>query len=320
MKYTAIKNNGKQAASKIGPLIAKIIMYVFLCSLSYVLLYPLLYAVSQAFRTAEDVYNANVIWLPTKLTLDNFKTLWNGINYLELFKNTIIICLFAALMQVAVSSLTGYGFARFKFKEKGVWMIVLLLTVVVPPQIVSIPNFFLYKQFDPLGLLALIKNLTGIDIQIGLLDSFAVYLLPALLGQGIRSGIFILIFRQFFHGLPQELEDAAYVDGAGPVKTFFKVMLPNCKPAIVVVFLFSIVWYWNDTYIGSMYTESLETVSVRLALINSDITTLGLQVDRMTQSLFTQAGVLISITPLLILFLICQRAFVESVERTGIVG
>lgn len=97
-------------------------------------------------------------------------------------------------------------------------------------------------------------------------------------------------------------------------------MLPNCKAAIVVVFLFSLVWYWNDTYIGSMYTESLETVSVRLALINSDITSMGLQVDRMTQSLYTQAGVLISILPLLILFLFCQKAFVESVERTGIVG
>ena len=315
-----IKNNGINAAAGIGKLAANIILYIFLFSLSYVILYPLLYAISQAFRTPADVYNANVIWLPTTLTLENFKTLWNGINYPELFKNTVIICLVTAFMQIVVCSVTGYGLARFKFKEKGFWIIVLLITVVVPPQIVSVPNFFLYKQFDPLGLLALLKNTVGIDIKIGLLDSFAVYFIPALLGQGIRSGIFILIFRQFFHGLPQELEDAAYVDGAGPIKTFLSVMLPNCKAAIVVVFLFSLGWYWNDTYIGSMYTESLETVSVRLALINSDITSMGLQVDRMTQSLYTQAGVLISILPLLILFLFCQKAFVESVERTGIVG
>ncbi len=311
---------GKKIATRGGSLVARILMYLFLISVSYVLLYPLLFAFSQAFRTVDDVYNANVIWIPTRLTLDNFRTLWEGIDYITLFRNTLIICLGSSLAQVAVCAVTGYGMARFKFKEKGFWMAVLLLTVVLPPQIVSIPNFFLYRDFDPTGLFGLIESLTGVRIQIRLLDTLGVYFLPAILGQGMRSGIFILIFWQFFRGLPQELEDAAYVDGAGPLRTFRSVMLPNCRAAVVVSFLFSIVWYWNDTYVGSMYTESLETISVRLSLISSDITTLGLQVDRMTESIYIQAAILISITPLLLLYLFCQRVFVESVERAGIVG
>lgn len=310
----------RRAAGSAAQLIARCVMYVFLISVSYVLLYPLLYAFSQAFRTVDDVYNANVIWIPTRLTLDNFRTLWAGIDYPRLFANSLVICLGSALLQVAVCALTGYGMARFKFREKWLWTVVLLLTVVLPPQIVSIPNFFLYKNFDPFGLLALIERTAGIRIELRLLDTFGVYLLPAALGQGMRSGIFVLIFRQFFLGLPQELEDAAYVDGAGPIRTFARIMLPNCRAAVVVSFLFSLVWYWNDTYTGSMYTEQLETISVRLSLIQSDITTLGLQVDGMTQAIYVQAGVLISVMPPLLLYLVCQRVFVESVERAGIVG
>lgn len=303
-----------------GGLVARILLYALLICISYILLYPLLYAVSQAFRTAEDLYNTNVIWIPTSLTLDNFKALWRLIDYPALFRNTVIICLGSSLLQVAVAAVTGYGFARFRFKEKGVWMAILLLTVVLPPQIVSIPNFFLYKDFDVFGILSLIQHLTGYEVQIKLLDTLGVYYLPAVFGQGFRSGIFILIFWQFFRNLPQELEDAAHVDGAGPLRTFLRVMLPNCRAAIVVVFLFSLVWYWNDTYIGNMYMESMETVSMRLALINSDISALSLGLDRLTQIPYIQAGVLLSVSPLLLLYLVCQKVFVESVERAGIVG
>lgn len=300
--------------------VIRLLMYALLICLSFVLLYPLLYAFSQAFRTQADIYNANVIWIPTAFTWDNFRVLWKGIDYPLLFKNTLLICVGSSLLQTAICAVTGYGFARFRFREKALWMVLLLLTVILPPQIVSIPNFFLYKDFDAFGILSLVQRLTGYDIQIRLLDTLGVYFLPALFGQGMRSGLFILIFWQFFRGLPQELEDAVCVDGAGSVKTFLRVMTPNCRAAIVVVFLFSLVWYWNDTYIGNMYMESMETVSMRLALINSDITNLGLNLDRMGQIPYVQAGILVSIFPLLLLYLVCQKVFVESVERAGIVG
>lgn len=186
----------------------RLLMYALLICLSFVLLYPLLYAFSQAFRTQADIYNANVIWIPTALTWENFRVLWKGIDYPLLFKNTLLICVGSSLLQTAVCVVTGYGFARFRFKEKALWMVLLLLTVILPPQIVSIPNFFLYKDFDAFGILSLVQRLTGYDIQIRLLDTLGVYFLPALFGQGMRSGLFILIFWQFFRGLPQELEDA----------------------------------------------------------------------------------------------------------------
>lgn len=126
-------------------------VYALLICLSFVLLYPLLYAFSQAFRTQADIYNANVIWIPTALTWENFRVLWKGIDYPLLFKNTLLICVGSSLLQTAVCVVTGYGFARFRFKEKALWMVLLLLTVILPPQIVSIPNFFLYKDFDAFG-------------------------------------------------------------------------------------------------------------------------------------------------------------------------
>lgn len=305
---------------RIGRGVVMLAMYALLIFLSFVLLYPILFAISQAFRTQADIYNENVIWIPTEFTLNNFRLLWERIDYPVLFRNTILIAVGSSVLQTATCAVTGYGFARFRFKEKGIWFALLLLTVILPPQIVSIPNYFLYKDFDMLGILSLVEGITGVDIQIRLLDSLGVYFLPAVFGQGMRSGLFILIFWQFFRGLPQELEDASQVDGAGAVKTFMRVMLPNCRSAIVVVLLFSIVWYWNDTYTANMFMENMETISMRLALINSDVTSLGLYLDRLTQTPFIQAGVLISISPLLILYIVCQRVFVESVERAGIVG
>ena len=298
----------------------KLSRFILLLGIQFVLIYPILYMVITAFRGRADMEDPSVVWLTRPWTLDNMALLVKTMNYPALLGYTAEISFVSAFLQTFVCGVVGYGFARFRFREKALWMVLLLLTVILPPQIVSIPNFFLYKDFDAFGILSLVQRLTGYDIQIRLLDTLGVYFLPALFGQGMRSGLFILIFWQFFRGLPQELEDAACVDGAGSVKTFLRVMTPNCRAAIVVVCLFSLVWYWNDTYIGNMYMESMETVSMRLALINSDITNLGLNLDRMGQIPYVQAGILVSIFPLLLLYLVCQKVFVESVERAGIVG
>ncbi len=316
----------KQAMRKAGQLgehfVVKVLMYAFLISVSFVLLYPLLYCISMAFRSSDDMYDPNVIWVPLHFTLENITTIWEKIEFPKLFGNTVLLCVGSALLQVVICAVTGYGFARFQFREKGIWMLVLILTVILPPQIASIPNYFMMKKFDVFGIIGLIENLSGYIFEIKLLDTVWAYFLPAVFGMGLRSGLFILIFRQFFRGLPHELEDSSYVDGAGPLRTFLKVMVPNCRAAVVVVFLFSLVWYWNDTYYGFMYMEEMETVSMRLSQISADISQLlPNMVGDPTQGVpYVQAGVLLSILPLLILYLVCQKVFVESVERVGIVG
>ena len=210
-----------------------------------------------------------------------------------------------------------------------------LFTIIVPPQVIYAPTYLSYKSFDFFGLGQIGRLFTGEPFTVNILNTgFSLYL-PALLGVGIRSGLFIYIFRQFYRGLPHELEDAAYIDGCGFFRTFFRVILPNASaalltyvagvgPALLTVFLFSIVWYWNDYYYIAMYFSSTKTVSMALSLLPDALAT-----NQATQSLSgdpyligtrLQAGALLAITPLLILYLFLQRYFTQGFERTGLTG
>ena len=325
IKYRKILDRSqkqKLLVSAFSSVVFKAVIYTFLISISYILLYPVFYSLSTAFRESIDMYDPNVSWIPTTFTVNNFITIWDKISYPKLFINTIFLCGVSAVFQTAVCALTGYGFARFKFYEKSILSVVLLVTIILPPQVASIPNFLMMKDFDILGIVNTIASLTGKKITINLIDTAGAYFLPAVFGLGLRSGLFIMIFRQFFKGLPIELEDAAYVDGCGPLHTFLKVMMPNSKPPIVIVFLFSVVFYWNDTYYGFMYMDEFQTISVRLSQISADMmTVIPNFIGDPTQAVpYIQSGVLMSIVPLLILYIACQKIFIESVERAGIVG
>ena len=149
--------------------------------------------------------------------------------------------------------------------------------------------------------------------------------LPALTGQGLKSAIFVLIFYQFFHSSPRSLDEAAQIDGAGKIKVFFQIALPMCTAAIVVAFLFSFVWYWNETYqSGIFYGQVIRTLPMRLQGFVDEYSRLypasktgdG---NRINESI-RMAGTLLTISPLVILYAFLQRQFVESIEKTGIIG
>src|SRR5690554_7353610 len=142
-----------------------------------------------------------------------------------------------------------------------------------------------------------------------------------LTGTGFRCGLYIYIMRQFFRGMPKELEEAAYVDGAGPLKTFFSVMLPGAGPVLTIVFLFSFVWQWNDDYLVSMFVGNRVLLANTLNGLVASVT--GADIMEITygyMSMLNNTGSLLFILPLLILYVFLQRYFIESVERTGLVG
>ena len=311
-------------AARLGVgVLSRVLMYLFLIASSFVLLYPVLYMLSMAFRPAADMSNPNVIWIPTALTLENIKGIWEYVQYPKLLGNTLLLCGVSSVLQVVVCCLVGYGFARFRFRGRGVLMGLLLLTIVLPPQATSVANYLQITSFDPLGVLWLLRQITGRQFVINLYDTPWAFWLPAGLGMGIRSGIFIIIYRQFFRSLPADLEDAGYVDGCGPLRTFRHIMLPNCRPAVVIVMLFSVVWYWNDTFYATSYFDTLRTISVKLAEMKADITRFLPDIagsDPFASLVYLQAGVALSVIPMLLLYILCQRAFVESVERSGLVG
>ena len=227
--------------------------FFILFGLCFVILYPLIYMISCAFRDSADMSDPTVMWIPRHLTLNVIKETADVMDIWNTLKTTLLLNVGCSLVQVASCALAGYGFARFKFKGKGILFGIVVMMILVPPQIISIPQYMLFRHF---GIGVPERNLT--------INTCCKRYLPAAMGNGIRAGLMIFIFRQFFKGLPKELEDAAYLDGCGPLRTFVQVMIPNASSSFLTVFLFSIVWYWNDYYVSSTFFTKNQTIALML--------------------------------------------------------
>lgn len=285
-----------------------ILRFIILLGLGYIILYPVLFMLSTAFRPVDQLTDPSVIWVPKTFTLENFTLSIKAMDYLNALKNTVLVGGISSILQILSCACAGYGFARFKFKEKGILFALVIFTIIVPPMTKAVPDFLLYRNF--LNMFNLINN------------PLSLYL-PAALGVGLRSGLYIFVFRQFFRAIPKELEEAATVDGCGYLKTFVKIMIPNAGGAFLTVFLFSIVWYWNDFFTTSMLLSGAKytTLSVALTTLKSELQNIGVSgTDPFVIAAKLQAGALISIAPLLIMYIFLQKYFTESIERTGIVG
>ena len=290
--------------------------FVILFGLCFVILYPLIFMLSTAFRPNEQMNDPSVVWLPKSFTMQNIYDVWDVMSFDKTVVNTVILNIVASILQVITCSITGYGFARFKFKGKSILFAIVVLQIIVPPQITTIPLYLQYAYFKPEFLAKLLTN--G---ETSLINSGWTMYLPALFANGLRAGLFIFIFRQFFRGLPKELEDAAYLDGCSPLYTFVKIMCPNAKSSFLTVFLFSIVWYWNDYYVSSSFFTKNDTVALMLKNLNTNLAqTLfdGQQVSVRQIIVWLEAGCLLSITPILIMYIFLQRYFIEGIERSGL--
>lgn len=288
--------------------------FFILFGLGFVILYPLIYMLSCAFRESSDMTDPTVMWITRHYTLDIIRETINAMDFGNTLLNTLKLNIGCSVVQVISCAITGYGFARFKFRGKGIMFGIVIMMILVPTQIISLP---LYTQFRYFG----IKGIFSIN----LIDSMACMYLPAATGNGIRSGLMILIFIQFFRGMPKELEDAAYLDGCSPFGTFLRVMMPNALSSLLTVFLFSVVFYWNDYYVSSTFFTNNKTVSLMLKNLSSQLSLMlfndaTVQISEREQIVWMEAGCLISIMPILIMYIFLQKYFTEGIERSGIVG
>lgn len=288
--------------------------------LIYVILYPILYMISTTFRTDADILDPSVVWIPKHFTLTNIQQAFVSMQYLSSLWNTIYIMMVSALLQVGVTAVVGYGFARFRFRFKKLLFALVLFTIVVPAQTTIIPVFINFSHFDVLGIVKLISALSGTDINLRLTNTPFVMYLPALFGMGIRSGLFIYIFRQFFRNMPKELEEAAMIDGCGAWRTFVRVMIPNAGSVFLTATIFSMVWYWNDYYLSSMLMDQVMTITVALSRLQEAIWNFVSASDLQLVMIRMQAGCLLAILPPLLAYIFVQNKFTQSVERSGIVG
>ncbi|MBQ4102380.1 MAG: carbohydrate ABC transporter permease [Oscillospiraceae bacterium] len=294
---------------KLPKLLLSLFRSVFLLGVGFVMLYPVLFMTSESFKTVSDTFDPTVIWIPSSFQLYNFKMAFDLMNYGQALINTVTILIPSVILQVASCLFISYGFARFKVRGINFFFGLLIFSIIVPVQSYMIP---LYVNLQSMHLLN---------------TSWQFYL-QALLGTGIRSGLYIFILRQFFKNLPKELEEAAYIDGCNPFFTFLYVTMPNVKPAILTITVFSVVWYYNDYVLSGMLLNDHFPLSVTLTGVSTALNnqlqnmagqTLGADIKLLSDAILA-AACLIVVLPLISLYLVVQRYFTEGVERTGIVG
>ena len=299
---------------------------VFLIGMSFVMLYPVIYMLSSGFKSLQDVYNPTVVWLPQNFSLEPMKIALEVLDYTRSVGKTLTMTLPSVLLQLVTVLLAGYGFARFRFRGKKLLFGLLIFTIIVPVQTYIIPLYVNFRNFNFFGIGSLVGLFTGAPLTTNLLNKDILFYLQALLGMGIRSGLYIFMLRQFFRNMPLELEEAAMIDGCGPLRTFTRIMLPNAGSMIATVLVFSLVWYWNDYYLSSMFYNGTFPISVNLTslsslLDNSNMVT-GIAQQELTfmRESILACGCLVTILPLLVLYIFAQRFFTEGLERSGIVG
>jgi multiple sugar transport system permease protein len=299
---------------------------VLLFGLCFLILQPMLDKISVSFMERQDLYDSTVISIPRNFTLTNYTLVSSFLEYWQSLFQTFLVVLGSSVLQVAACTLAGYSFARFKFPLKNFWFFCVILIIVVPPQTIMSSLYLNFRFFDVFGIIRLI---TGKPVN--MLNSVTGFFLLSATGMGLKSGLYIFILRQYFRGMPKELEEAAWVDGCGRLKTFLRIMLPDAAPMLTSCFLFSFVWQWTDSIYSTLFLTRYKILSNGLGgLTNryaqwytttyvssvpgglSAITPVG------ETQMIIATGMLMCLIPLILLYLVAQRAFVESLSQTGI--
>lgn len=275
---------------KPGKLIANFAVIFF----GLVMIYPIIWMFFATFKTNNEIFGSLNI-LPSSYSFNSYIEGWKGtggISYLRFFQNTFTLVIPVVIFTLLSCSLVAYGFARFRFPmRKGLFM-VLIATLMLPNSVIIIPRYALFNSF-------------------GWLDSYLPFYMPALFA---CYPFFIFMMVQFFRGTPMELDESAYIDGCGTFQVFFRILLPLLKPALFSAALFQFLWTWNDYFNPLIFINSVNKYPLALGL------RLSLDLESSVAWSNVLAMAFLSILPLIILFFLAQRYFVEGIATTGLKG
>ncbi|MDR0929545.1 MAG: carbohydrate ABC transporter permease [Oscillospiraceae bacterium] len=284
----------------------RFVIYFVLIGLGFVYIYPVLYMLTTSLMNTRDLVDATVTWIPRQLSAEGFRKASATLNFWPRLRDSVVMSVLPALLQTASLAISGYGLARFRVPLKGMWFAFIILVFLIPSAVTLIPRYMLFNGYHLVGTAW---------------PSF----LTAALGQGVKSSVFLLVYYQFFGAYPKALDEAAQIDGASVVRVFLRIALPMAIPAIVVTFLFSFIWLWNETTQLSLLSgTAINTLPMALEAFTESFDKLypanDVSAGGALNESIRMAGTLLSIAPLMAVYLCLQKTFIQSVERSGITG
>lgn len=317
----------QKALQRFFDIVYAIFRALLVIGISFIILYPILQKISVAFKDKTDIYNPTIYMIPVHFTGENIQLAMGILDYFPMLGKTLLFVIVTTLLTAASCALAGYGFARFNFPGNQILFTLVIMTILVPSTTLMLPYYLHFKNFDFLGIISLFTGKSGVN----LINTYWPSIITSATAIGLKAGLFIYIFRQFFKGLPKEIEEASLIDGAGGIQTFFRIMLPNSIPPIITVVLFCFVWQYNDTFYTTLFMNGMELMSLKVSTLSSQANQFipvlmgyahgsGFKADPNHVAMVVDTGILLAIAPLILLYIVVQRYFVESIERTGIVG
>ena len=313
LKYSRLKRKTKKYA-------VLIFQYILLAGLAYVIIYPLIYKIFSVFMSRSDIYNPTVFLIPQEPTLDNLIKIVTFDGYIKSYLNTIGLSVLCALLQTISCALVAYGFARYNFRFKNFIFALVIFTMIIPPQVLSIPLYFKFLDFD-IGMMGggILHFIFGKGIP--MLDTLFPNTILSVTALAFKNALYIFMLRQFFMGVPIELTEAATVDGAGQLTIFARVILPLAGPMLTTILIFAVSWQWTDSfYSGIFFTDYpvmstiVNKISVNMGYASFDIG------GTKPAAIAMNAAAFLILVPLIIMYLFAQKRFIQGIENSGIVG
>ena len=285
-----MKSTQASAKRKKLPNLEAVILYVILTVLAILFVLPVFYLFMGAFKAESELFRVPFKWLPDKFILDNFSNMFQSIPFMRYLKNTMIIVVFNIVGSLLSCSLVAYGFSRLRWPGRDKVFILVLITMILPYQVTLVPLFLMFTKIMWIG-------------------TFLPLIVPCFFG----NPFFIFLLRQFFTGIPQDISEAARIDGASEFTIFSRLILPMAKPALTTVALFAFIRSWND-FLGPLVflgRDELYTLSLAASMLKSNL-------DPNWSVLLALGTVMI--LPVLLIFFVMQKYFIQGIAMSGIKG
>jgi multiple sugar transport system permease protein len=272
-------------------IIGKVLIYIILIMLTVIVFIPFLWMLSTALKSEADVFSWPPDWIPKPVQWNNFVDAWRTMPFTKFLQNTLFVVLLGMVAELISETIVAYGFARFDFPGKNLIFVILLSTMMLPFHVTLIPTFVIWNK-------------------LGLIGEFDPLVLRAWTAWG---PFYIFLLRQFFMGIPIELDEAAEIDGSSPLQTFLYVLLPQIKPALLAIGVFTFKGYWNDFLGPLIYLGNKEKYTMNIGMYFF----LGGINEAPKWNYLMAMSTLIAL-PVVVLFFIAQKYFIEGIAFTGI--